>query len=91
MAGFLRSPHLIDLVVALTVLEGAFLIVVGRRRQLGSRSQTVIAIVLMMLPGVCLLLAIRAALAGAPWPWVPAALVAALLAHLADVRQRWLS
>lgn len=48
-------------------------------------------IILLVLPGLCLMLAIRAALAGAAWPWVPAALAAALVAHLADIRKRWLS
>jgi hypothetical protein len=43
----------------------------------------------MLLPGVCLMLALRAALAGSAWPWVPLALAAALLAHLADLRARW--
>jgi hypothetical protein len=45
---------------------------------------------LMLLPGIFLLMALRAALAGASWPWVPMALTAALIAHLLDLRQRWL-
>jgi hypothetical protein len=45
---------------------------------------------LMLLPGIFLLMALRVALAGALWPWVPAALTAALVAHLLDLRQRWL-
>jgi hypothetical protein len=44
---------------------------------------------LMLLPGIFLLVALRAALAGAAWPWVPSALTAALVAHLLDLRQRW--
>jgi hypothetical protein len=43
----------------------------------------------MMLPGMFLLLAVRAALAGAAWPWLPAALAAALAAHLLDLAGRW--
>jgi hypothetical protein len=45
----------------------------------------------MLLPGICLLLAVRAALAGAAWPWVPMTLAAALVAHLLDLRSRWRS
>jgi hypothetical protein len=44
---------------------------------------------LMLLPGIFLLVALRVALAGAAWPWVPLALIAALVAHLLDLRQRW--
>jgi hypothetical protein len=39
--------------------------------------------------GGCLLAALRAALAGADWPWIAVALLAALAAHLADLRLRW--
>jgi hypothetical protein len=53
--------------------------------------QRPVAVILMLLPGVCLMLAIRAALSGAAWPWVPAALAAALVAHLADLRERWVA
>jgi hypothetical protein len=42
----------------------------------------------MLLPGAFLLLALRAALADAAWPWVPAALTAALVAHLIDLASR---
>jgi O-antigen/teichoic acid export membrane protein len=39
--------------------------------------------------GACLLLALRAALTGAGWAWVAAALCAALIAHLFDLVRRW--
>lgn len=77
----LTSPHLIDLILAFTVLEA---VVVVRRRGLSPA-----ATVVMLLPGICLLLALRAALAGTAWPWVPAALAASLVAHLLDLRRRW--
>ena len=47
------------------------------------------AVGLLLLSGIFLLLALRAALAGSVWPWVPAALLAALIAHLMDLRHRW--
>ncbi len=75
------SPHLIDGILAFTVIEGC--VVVRWRRR------SAMDVAAMLLPGMCLLLAVRAALAGAAWPWVPAALAVALIAHLADLRLRW--
>jgi hypothetical protein len=97
VAGFFSSPHMIDLIVGFTILEAILLILARRLRgfRLGVRLPghdgkiRPITIVLMLLPGLCLMLAIRAALDGAAWPWVPAALAAALVAHVADVRERW--
>ena len=42
-----------------------------------------------LLAGACLLLALRAALVGASWPWVAAPLAGAFAAHLADLGLRW--
>ena len=77
----LTSPHLIDAIMALTVLEGVFL---TRWRKVPARIAWG-----MLLPGVFLLLALRAALADAVWPWVPAALTGALLAHCAELWGRF--
>ena len=112
MQRIFSSPHIIDLVLALTVLEALALLLARRRLGLfrsrphkieppvanspGALEQNSVAdqgmppigIVLMLLPGVFLMLAIRAALDGAAWPWVPAALAAALVAHIADLRGR---
>lgn len=52
-------------------------------------SALMLPIGLMLLPGICLMAAIRASLAGMAWPWVPAALAAALVAHVLDLRNRW--
>ena len=97
MARLLTSPHLIDLVLGFTVLEATILILWRRRhsandqtiRRLPGAALRPGGIVVMLLPGICLMLALRAALTGASWPWVPAALAAALVAHLADLRERW--
>jgi hypothetical protein len=77
---WLTSPMLIDFVILFTVVEACVL-----------RAFRYRPVVAMLLPGICLLLALRAALAGAAWPWVPMALTAALAAHLWDVRLRWRS
>jgi hypothetical protein len=77
----LESPHLIDFILGITVLEGIVLVRWGRR--------LAAEVVWMLLPGICLLLAVRAALAGATLPWLPASLATALITHLADLRMRW--
>jgi hypothetical protein len=86
MANLLVSPHLVDLVLALTFFEAAVLWVWHRRRATGPGPR---ALVGLLLPGLCLMLGLRAALAGAAWPWVPLALTAALVAHLADLAVRY--
>jgi hypothetical protein len=84
--GLFASPELIDLILLFAVVEAAVLTLWHRRT---GRGLSVIAVGLMLLPGICLLLALRAALTGRAWPWVPGALAAALIAHLADLRSRW--
>jgi hypothetical protein len=94
----LTSPALIDFIIIFTLIEAVVLILWRRRASAISRRERPAidgrmarsaAVGLMLLPGVCLLLALRAALAGAPWPWVPTALTAALVAHLLDLWSRW--
>ncbi|WP_428483701.1 hypothetical protein [Rhodopila sp.] len=80
------SPHLIDLILVFTVLEAAALTLWYRRTGHGLRPR---AVGHLLLPGICLLLALRAALAGVAWPCVPAALAAAGVAHLVDLHDRW--
>jgi len=82
----LTSPGLIDLVLVFTLIEALILSLWHRRTR---RGLSRMAVRRMLLPGVFLLLAVRAALANATWPWVPAALAASLVAHLIDLRDRW--
>jgi hypothetical protein len=42
-----------------------------------------------LLSGAFLLIALRNALAVAPWPWIACCLLAALAAHLVDLAGRW--
>lgn len=83
---FLASPRLVDLVIGFAVAEAIALCLRQRRARSGPRP---LHLALMVLPGLCLMFALRAALAGAAWPWVPAALTLALPAHLADLILRW--
>ena len=80
MADLLRSPHLIDLVLVFTLLEAGVLI---------TWRKDIVATLTMIAPGLCLMLALRAAMADAAWPFVPMALAAALVTHLLDLRHRW--
>lgn len=43
---------------------------------------------LRLAPGACMTLALKAALIGAGWPWIAAALALAFPIHLADLRRR---
>jgi hypothetical protein len=85
---WLASPHLIDAILAFTLVEGTVFALWHRRAGSGLPAMRAVR---MLLPGFCLLLALRAALAGHPLPWVPAALAAALVCHLADLCARWRS
>jgi hypothetical protein len=87
VSSYLASTFAIDFVIVFIVLE-ALLLLVWRTRS--CRALPPVAIVLMLAPGMSFLLALRAALAAASWPWVPLALVAALVFHLGDLRTRLL-
>ncbi len=83
MAGFFASGHAVDLVLLVIVVEFAILNLrgVGRRGDVMDR-------VLALAPGVCMLLALRAALTGAAWPWIAGPLAVSFPFHLADLARR---
>jgi hypothetical protein len=79
--------HLVDLAIGLVLLE----LVVLLAWQRGSRPSAP-AWLPNLAAGLCLMLALRAALGGAHAVWILLALMAsggAHLAHLADLRRRW--
>ena len=82
----LRVIDVVDLAIAITVVESVALLAWGRfgRAALPARSY-----LLNLVSGLCLMLALRLALAGAAWPWVPACLMAAGLAHGTDLWRKW--
>ena len=82
---WLVSPDLIDLILVLIGIE-ALALMITRRGQGGSYGR--FDILLTLLPGAFVFLALRMALAGAAWPWVPAALAASLIAHGLDLWAR---
>ena len=82
MAGFFASGHAVDLVLLVIAVEFA---VLGLRR---AGQGNAVDRVLALMPGVCMLLALRASLTGAPWPWVAVALAVSFPFHLADLVRR---
>ena len=86
MAALFASGLVADLILAFMAVEAVVLFLWHRRT---GRGLTPVALVLALLAGTFLVLALRGALVGAWWGWVAAALLAALLAHLADMMRRW--
>ncbi len=78
--------QLIDLVIAVTLLEGVALAVYHARTGRGMAPRDFAP---TLCAGLALMLALRAGMSGAGWMWVAAALSLAGLAHGADVARRW--
>jgi hypothetical protein len=79
------SGRVVDIALGALVLEGLVLALQFRRTGRGIPWHRLWP---NLLAGAALLLALRAALTGAQWQWVAAALVVALVANLLDLRQR---
>jgi hypothetical protein len=80
------TGRIVDLILALMVLEAAGLTVY---RRASGRGIPVPDLLCTLLAGVGLLLALREALVGSSWAWIALWLCIALLAHLADIGRRW--
>lgn len=83
-AEFLKSTLFIDLVLVYLAAEA--LLMTLRHRDRG-RNAT-FSLLANGMAGICLLLAVRAALLDAAAPWFALALSAAFIAHLADLQFR---
>jgi hypothetical protein len=82
MSAFFGSPHMVDLVLVVLLVETLALVF------LRSAVTSWINIAAAALPGLFLLLALRAALAGGGWVWVALWLAASFPAHLFDLWRR---
>jgi hypothetical protein len=82
----IASGRVVDVIMVFMGLEALGLWIYHRRTSLGPAPGDV---AIMLSAGLCLLLALRAALTGANWAWIAIFLVASLVAHLADLRRRW--
>ncbi|MCA0303930.1 MAG: hypothetical protein LCH95_16110 [Proteobacteria bacterium] len=86
MQELFASGRIIDLILVLMVAEAAVLGLLYRRTGRGLPPR---ALVSVLLAGGFLMLALRAALTGAAWPWIGLFLGLGLVAHLADLAGRW--
>lgn len=86
MSALFSSGQVIDLILALVVAEGLLLLALYRFQGSGVRIADFLP---NALGGACLLLALRAALTGAPWTGIAPWLLSSFAAHLWDLKQRW--
>jgi hypothetical protein len=80
MQELIGSGRIVDIILVVMLAEMGVL--------LAMRRMGLVDLVVMMLPGACLLLALRAALVGAPWSYIAASLAASFVAHMIDVVRR---
>ncbi len=86
MSAFFTSGALFALILAILLVEFCVLAAYHRRTGRGIPPRLLLGDIGA---GMALLLAALAALRGAWWPLIGAALLMALAAHLFDLRQRW--
>ena len=86
MTEWLRDGWLLDGVIALTVAE---LFVLIAYRWWTGRGIAHAPLIATMASGLWLMVALKAALVQAAWPWVVLPLMASGVAHAADLRGRW--
>jgi hypothetical protein len=86
VAELIASGRAIDGILALMLMESIALILIGRKLP---RAIPPVQVLVSIGAGAALLLALRAALLGFSWQWISLWLVAALAAHILDLRYRW--
>jgi hypothetical protein len=86
MIDAISNAQLIDVVIAVTLLECLALIVYHRLTKRGLAPKDYL---LNLAAGFCLMLALRSALADTGWMWMVLCLMAAGLAHGTDLWTRW--
>jgi len=86
MAELFASGLVLDVILVLVVLEG--LLLLGYHRLTGRGPAPADALV-NLAAGLCLMVAVRAALVDAGWQWVAFWLFASLIAHFIDLSRRW--
>lgn len=79
MNSFFSSGLAVDVVLAVIVLEAIWLLWRGWRLSDAA---------LLLLPAVLMLIALRAALVGAAWPWIAVPLALSFPVHLMDLSRR---
>lgn len=84
-AGF-ANGRLVDLLIAFTVAEALLLAAHHRLTGRGVRPREV---VMNLLSGLCLMAALRCALAASGWPWIAGWLALSGAMHATDIVRRW--
>ena len=79
MKALFASGHAVDIVLLVILVELIWLVTRG--------GWSLPAALLRLGPGALMLLAVRFALTGMPWPWIAGALLASFPLHLADLRR----
>ncbi|MCP1675825.1 hypothetical protein J2T57_002980 [Natronocella acetinitrilica] len=88
MEALVTSGRVVDLVLLLTAAEAIALVAYHR---LTGRGVPPGELIPYLLAGVFILLALRVALVGAAWYWIPVLLLGSLFAHLGALAKRGLS
>lgn len=86
MEALFASGRVVDVLLAAVLVQGAALLA---HAALTGRGVPPASLAATLAAGWFLLLALRTTLAGAWWGWTGLALLAALAAHLIDLRLRW--
>lgn len=86
MTALLAHGRVLDFILAAMACEGVALTMLWRG---AGRGVAPSALLWNLGSGMCLLAAMRLALAGAWWGLVSAALLGALALHVADLRRQW--
>lgn len=77
--------HAIDAILVFVGIEAVALTLIHRRTARGIAPADLLP---NLVSGTGLLLALRAALVDAPWPWIAASLLLGLVGHIADLASR---
>lgn len=86
MGSLFANGRIVDCILGFMVIEAMVLILV--RKRVGPRLQP-LELLVNIGAGAALLLALRAALVGSPWPLIAAWLLFALGFHAAELALRW--
>lgn len=86
MSEIISSRQLVDIVIALTLIECIFLLVFHQIKKCGIAPGDYL---LNLGSGLCLMVALRCALVDAAWMWIALLLMASGLAHVTDLWRRW--
>lgn len=82
MEALFTSGRIVELILAVMLLEAIALMAWRRRR---GRGPGRVGVLVNLGAGACLVLALRACLVGAGWPWIALWLALAFCAHAGDL------